>query len=294
MSQFMPVAQSRARYYCKGSPVQFVMVELLRMEETGHMVVTLTFKNVHSQPLTSFTAHFRCKDAKGEILVEDDFLYENLSVGEGELFGADDAVFVSEQPLGSVEVSLVSVEYGVGRVHSLTQCTPMGLPAVQKLPADVAARIDAHLGKKVAAVLPANVADGWVCTCGAFNYNAGQGAVLCTECGTDKAVLLSAVRAAVQPGAAPAAPVAPQSPNIQRAQRNLDMEKTRVLPTATRAMEQDTQSTARVMPRAAAANAVSIMQPTTADFILRWAPVITAGMCLIYVMGALLVHYIIG
>ena len=69
MSQFMPVAQSRARYYCKGSPVQFVMVELLRMEETGHMVVTLTFKNVHSQPLTAFTEHFRCKNAKGEILV---------------------------------------------------------------------------------------------------------------------------------------------------------------------------------------------------------------------------------
>lgn len=36
MSQkFTPLAQSRASYYCKGSPVHFVMVELFRMEGTA-------------------------------------------------------------------------------------------------------------------------------------------------------------------------------------------------------------------------------------------------------------------
>ena len=49
--KFTPLAQSRASYYCKGSPVHFVMVELFRMEGTGATVVTLTFKNLFSRPL---------------------------------------------------------------------------------------------------------------------------------------------------------------------------------------------------------------------------------------------------
>lgn len=85
--QFTPIAQSRARYYSKGSPVQFVRVELLRMEETEDLVATLTFKNVHVDTLTSFTVHFRCKSPDGEIMLEDDFVYDGLNVLEGELFG---------------------------------------------------------------------------------------------------------------------------------------------------------------------------------------------------------------
>ena len=41
--KFTPLAQSRASYYCKGSPVHFVRVELFRMEGTGDTVVTLSF-----------------------------------------------------------------------------------------------------------------------------------------------------------------------------------------------------------------------------------------------------------
>ena len=107
MSQkFTPLAQSRASYYCKGSPVHFVMVELFRMEGTGATVVTLTFKNLFSRPLVSFTAYFRCKNKYGEVVVEDSFTYDNVYAGEGECFGFDDAVFVSDEPLGSVEVRL--------------------------------------------------------------------------------------------------------------------------------------------------------------------------------------------
>ena len=112
MSQkFTPLAQSRASYYCKGSPVHFVMVELFRMEGTGATVVTLTFKNLFSRPLVSFTAYFRCKNKYGEVVVEDSFTYDNVYAGEGECFGFDDAVFVSDEPLGSVEVRLGSVTY---------------------------------------------------------------------------------------------------------------------------------------------------------------------------------------
>ncbi|MFQ7726428.1 MAG: hypothetical protein ACLRI7_08550 [Ruthenibacterium lactatiformans] len=83
MSQkFTPLAQSRASYYCKGSPVHFVMVELFRMEGTGATVVTLTFKNLFSRPLVSFTAYFRCKNKYGEVVVEDSFTYDNVYAGK--------------------------------------------------------------------------------------------------------------------------------------------------------------------------------------------------------------------
>jgi hypothetical protein len=74
MSQkFTPLAQSRASYYCKGSPVHFVMVELFRMEGTGATVVTLTFKTCsparwsHSQRISAA----RTNTAK--VVVEDSF-----------------------------------------------------------------------------------------------------------------------------------------------------------------------------------------------------------------------------
>ena len=135
MSQkFTPLAQSRASYYCKGSPVHFVMVELFRMEGTGATVVTLTFKNLFSRPLVSFTAYFRCKNKYGEVVVEDSFTYDNVYAGEGECFGFDDAVFVSDEPLGSVEVRLGSVTYDDGAPHDLRRCPAVALPALRPLP----------------------------------------------------------------------------------------------------------------------------------------------------------------
>ena len=134
MSQkFTPLAQSRASYYCKGSPVHFVMVELFRMEGTGATVVTLTFKNLFSRPLVSFTAYFRCKNKYGEVVVEDSFTYDNVYAGEGECFGFDDAVFVSDEPLGSVEVRLGSVTYDDGAPHDLRRCPAVALPALRLL-----------------------------------------------------------------------------------------------------------------------------------------------------------------
>ncbi len=101
---FSLMAQSRANYYTAGSPVQFVRVELLKGDVTGEVAVCLTFKNVGTEPLTGFIIHFKCKDASGQILCEDDFYYEQLNVQPGELFGADDAVFVSDTPVSSVEI----------------------------------------------------------------------------------------------------------------------------------------------------------------------------------------------
>ena len=70
---FSLMAQSRANYYTAGSPVQFVRVELLKGDVTGEIAVCLTFKNVGTEPLTGLVIHFKCKDAAGQVLCEDDF-----------------------------------------------------------------------------------------------------------------------------------------------------------------------------------------------------------------------------
>ena len=71
---FSLMAQSRANYYTAGSPVQFVRVELLKGDVTGEVAVCLTFKNVGTEPLTGLVVHFKCKDAAGQVLCEDDFV----------------------------------------------------------------------------------------------------------------------------------------------------------------------------------------------------------------------------
>ena len=101
---FSLMAQSRANYYTAGSPVQFVRVELLKGDMTGEVAVCLTFKNVGTEPLTGLVVHFKCKDAAGQVLCEDDFYYEQLNAQPGAVFGSDDAVYVSDTPVSSVEV----------------------------------------------------------------------------------------------------------------------------------------------------------------------------------------------
>ena len=93
---FSLMAQSRANYYTAGSPVQFVRVELLKGDVTGEVAVCLTFKNVGTEPLTGLVVHFKCKDAAGQVLCEDDFYYEQLNAQPGEVFGSDDAVYAVE------------------------------------------------------------------------------------------------------------------------------------------------------------------------------------------------------
>ena len=137
---FSLMAQSRANYYTAGSPVQFVRVELLKGDVTGEVAVCLTFKNVGTEPLTGFIIHFKCKDASGQILCEDDFYYEQLNVQPGELFGADDAVFVSDTPVSSVEIEQDRAFLN-GRGVDLRNYKRVRLQAPRVLPGSIARRL---------------------------------------------------------------------------------------------------------------------------------------------------------
>ena len=59
---------------------------------------------------------------------EEDFSYENVDACNGEIFGYDDAVFVCDEPLGSVEVKLVAVTYDDG-IPAQLEAVHAGCPA---------------------------------------------------------------------------------------------------------------------------------------------------------------------
>ena len=184
---FSLMAQSRANYYTAGSPVQFVRVELLKGDVTGEVAVCLTFKNIGTEPLTGFIIHFKCKDASGQILCEDDFYYEQLNVQPGELFGADDAVFVSDTPVSSVEIEQDRAFLN-GRGVDLRNYKRVRLQAPRVLPGSIARTLQTRTNNKMLTCVPQDTENGWFCACGAFHPNE-EAVSVCSECGGDRAYI---------------------------------------------------------------------------------------------------------
>ena len=213
---FSLMAQSRANYYTAGSPVQFVRVELLKGDVTGEVAVCLTFKNVGTEPLTGFIIHFKCKDASGQILCEDDFYYEQLNVQPGELFGADDAVFVSDTPVSSVEIEQDRAFLN-GRGVDLRNYKRVRLQAPRVLPGSIARTLQTRTNNKMLTCVPQDTENGWFCACGAFHPNE-EAVSVCSECGGDRAHPAGAVAGAPAPGE----PHADQRPERDAEQRGAE------------------------------------------------------------------------
>ena len=167
---FSLMAQSRANYYTAGSPVQFVRVELLKGDVTGEVAVCLTFKNVGTEPLTGLVVHFKCKDAAGQVLCEDDFYYEQLNAQPGEVFGSDDAVYVSDTPVSSVEVEQDRAFLN-GRGVDLRAYKRVRLQLPRVLPASIARTLQNRTGNAQLTCVPQDNEYGWFCACGAFHPN---------------------------------------------------------------------------------------------------------------------------
>ncbi|WP_294499913.1 hypothetical protein [uncultured Gemmiger sp.] len=188
---FSLMAQSRANYYTAGSPVQFVRVELLKGDVTGEIAVCLTFKNVGTEPLTGLVIHFKCKDAAGQVLCEDDFYYEQLNAQPGDLFGSDDAVYVSDTPVSSVEIEQDRAFLN-GRGVDLRSYKRVRLQSPRMLPASIAKTLQARTGNKQLVCVPQDVEQGWFCACGAFHPNE-ENTQVCSECGGDRAYIKAAL-----------------------------------------------------------------------------------------------------
>ena len=237
---FNPVAQTRANYYTPGSPVQFVCVELLKGDVSGEHAVCLTFKNISRVTLTALEIHFKCKGVDGVILCEDKFEYRDLQVKPGELFGQDDAVFITAKAITSVDVTLCNVYNGKRVVH-LDGIKRVRLPAPRRLAPELQKALEARMNRTGLKYQPQVFENGWYCACGAFHPKE-EDTVYCTECGCDRILLQNALNTLLQPeqpdpvpAAQPEAPVRPVQPAAQE-------EPTRIMSSA--AQEEAT----RVMP----------------------------------------------
>ena len=194
---FDPIAQTRANYYTPGSPVQFVRVELLKGSVSGDRAVCLTFKNISRVNLTALEIRFKCKTTGGEILCEDEFAYRDLDIKPGELFGMDDAVFITQKPIVSVDVVLENV-YNGKKVVRLDNIKRVRLPAPRALPEDLAAALEERMGRRGMRYAPQVLDCGWYCACGAFHPKE-EDTVYCSECGSDRILLQNALNTLMQP-----------------------------------------------------------------------------------------------
>ncbi len=205
---FDPIARTRANYYTPGSPVQFVCVELLKGSASGDRAVCLTFKNISRVELTALDIRFKCKSTGGEIICEDEFEYRGLAVKPGELFGMDDAVFVTQKPITSVDVVLERV-YNGKRAVQLGKIKRVRLPAPRRLPDELAAALQQRIGRSDMKYAPQVLDCGWYCACGAFHPKE-EDTVYCSECGCDRILLQNALNTLLQPEPEPeAAPAQP-------------------------------------------------------------------------------------
>ena len=184
---FSLMAQSRANYYTAGSPVQFVRVELLKGDVTGEVAVCLTFKNVGTEPLTGLVVHFKCKDAAGQVLCEDDFYYDQLNAQPGTVFGSDDAVYVSDTPVSSVEVEQDRAFLN-GRGVDLRNYKRVRLNMPRVLPGSISRTLQQRTGNVQLTCVPQDTEYGWFCACGAFHPNE-ENTTVCSECGGDRAAI---------------------------------------------------------------------------------------------------------
>ena len=196
---FNVIAQSRANYYTPGSPVQFVRVELLRGDQSGENAVCLSFRNIAPETVTGLKVRFKCKDGAGSVLCEDTFDYEDLKAQTGDVFGMDDAVFITPQDIGSVDVVLLQAQFG-RKTAALENYKRVRLPAPKRLPKDLAARLQAQVGRPSMKYMPQILENGWYCACGAFHSNE-EDTVYCSECGSDRILLQNAVSNLIQPAA---------------------------------------------------------------------------------------------
>ena len=255
---FVPVARTRANYYTPGSPVQFVCVELLKGEASGDHAVCLTFKNISRVTLTALEIHFKCKGVDGVILCEDQFEYRDIEVKPGESFGMDDAVFVTQKAITSVDVSLRNVYSGKKGVH-LDAIKRVRLPAPRRLSPELQKALEARMNRQGLKYMPQVFENGWYCACGSFHPKE-EDTVYCTECGCDRILLQNALNTLLQPEKKEPVPTAEP---VRPVQTEPD-ERTRVVGAAPVPPEEPTRIVGSVPPRTEPdAEATRVMPPRT-------------------------------
>ena len=172
-------------------------MELLKGDVSGDIAVCLSFKNITANPLTQLQITFKCKDRSGAVVCQDQFVYEGLNASHGEVFGADDAVYISSSPIGSVEVELGTARFADGSAVDLTGYPRVRLTPPKKLPPELAEKLCERTRKEGLTVVSQVLDEGWYCACGAFHPREEDG-VWCSECGSDRILLQNTLSSLLQ------------------------------------------------------------------------------------------------
>lgn len=183
--QFELMASSKANYYTKGSPIQFVKLDLLKEASTGEVAVCFSFKNVGEEPLQNLNIRFKCKDMEGEVVCDSTFCYEGIVADANKVFGANEAVYLSEAPLSSIDVRLLYAENLEGEEVSLMEYQRVRLPQQTELDPEICEALQKNTKNSRLKYELNMMEEGWQCSCGAFHPGTEEG-VYCDECGADR------------------------------------------------------------------------------------------------------------
>ena len=184
--KFELMASNKASYYTKGSPIQFIKMDLLREAFSGEVAVCFSFKNVSSDPIQNLQIRFKCKDLDGEVVCDSTFCYEEIVAQPNEIFGENEAVYLSQEPLSAVDVRLLSVESLQGKPIPLEEYRRVRLPEQEELPMEVQEALQASTNNTKLKYQPTLLTEGWQCACRAFHVGAEKESVYCDECGADR------------------------------------------------------------------------------------------------------------
>ncbi len=183
--KFELMASSKANYYTQGSPIQFVKLDLLKDTATGEVAVCFSFKNVAKQPLKNLNIRFKCKDMEGQVVCDSSFCYEEIAANPNEMFGENEAVYLSEAPLSSIDVRLMYVESMEGEEIALMQYKRVHLPPQKELPPEICRALRENTNNPALKYELNMMEEGWQCSCGAFHPGT-EDDVYCDECGADR------------------------------------------------------------------------------------------------------------
>ncbi len=306
--KFELMASSKANYYTKGSPIQFVQLDLLREVSSGEVAVCFNFKNVSQEPLQNLNIRFKCKDTQGEVVCDSTFCYEGVVAEPGEVFGGTEAVYLSQDPLSSIDVRLVSAERIEGEEVSLIEYHRVRLPEQKELEPEICRALQQNTGNEQLRYEPAVLQGGWQCACGAFHPGNEEG-VYCDECGADRILVQNMITSlrCEQNGESlsptideePTQMVLGKSMRFERSEQ-VDMQATQVVPSVSEAMqpekEQPVQTNYRSYDEAYDADDEQDEldyddfqeREERARMLIRWLPVLTALLCLMVIAGGAL------
>ncbi len=183
--KFELMASSKANYYTKGSPIQFVKLDLLKEVSTGEVAVCFSFKNVSEEPLQNLNIRFKCKDMEGEVVCDTSFCYEGIIANANKVFGSDEAVYLSEAPLSSIDVRLLSAKNVEGEDVPLMEYQRVRLPQQTELAPEICEALQKNTKNSRLKYEPNMMEEGWQCSCGAFHAGTEE-SVYCDQCGADR------------------------------------------------------------------------------------------------------------